>query len=363
MRIAFIGGRGVAAKYSGIETYYEAVGAELATRHDVRVYCRSYFTPPVTPYRGMRVVRLPTLRMKHLETLIHSCLSTLHAIATRCEIIHFHAIGSSLFAPMARLGGAKIIVSVQGLDWKREKWGALARVVLQICERTALRCPDATIVVSRALRDHFHDKYGATVYYVPNGVTAPRRRELNLLKKWGLRAADYVLFLGRLSPEKKCHLLLDAFEGLDTQMKLVVAGGGPENDAYVRALRARRGDRVLFPGYVEGEILEELLSNAALFVLPSSVEGLSIALLEAMSYGLCVVASDIPENRELVEGAGYLFEPGDVQALRSTLSELLPNEPKRHAAGARGAQRIASQYQWAMIATETERIYKRVMTG
>jgi len=363
MRIAFIGGRGVAARYSGIETYYEAVGAELAARgHDVRVYCRSYFTPPTKWHNGMRVVRIPTLRLKHLETVLHSFLSALHAMVARQDIVHIHALGSSVFAPLVRLTGAKVVVSVQGLDWRREKWGTVARAVLRLCERTAVRFPHATVVVSRVLQEYLKQKYGALVHYIPNGVLVPRRREPNLIYRLGLERDQYVLYLGRLSPEKNCHMLIEAFETMDTCAKLVIAGGGLPRDPYVAALQARASDRILFPGYVAGELLEELLSNTGVFVLPSSIEGLSIALLEAMSYGVCVLTSDIPENRELVDGVGYCFAAGDVADLKRILGELMADAAKRKSAGTRAAAAIASRYRWSTVAADTERLYQSLLS-
>jgi glycosyltransferase involved in cell wall biosynthesis len=171
VHIAFIGGRGVVGKYSGIETYYEEVGERLATAGArVTVYCRRHFTPPMNHYRSMRLVRLPTLRTKHLETLVHTFLSTVHACFSDCDIVHYHALGPSIFAFIPRLLGKKTVVTVQGLDWKRTKWRPLARIALKLGEWTSARLPDETVVVSRTLQQYYFSRYKKECAYVPNGT-------------------------------------------------------------------------------------------------------------------------------------------------------------------------------------------------
>ena len=303
VKVAFIGGRGVVSKYSGIEAYYEEVGQRLAEMgHEVTVYCRTYFTPPAEEHNGMWVRRLPTIRSKHLETLVHTFLSTVHASFSRCDMVHYHALGPALFSFIPRLFGKKTVVTVQGLDWQRKKWGRIAATVLRLGERAAVRLPNATMVVSRVLEEHFQARYGAETVYVPNGTTVRERRTDSQILEWGLEPGNYILFLGRFSAEKNCHLLVKAFEKIDTSVKLALAGGSSYSDAYASELRRHRGERVKVLDWVSGDALEELLSNAMLFVLPSDLEGMSLALLDAMGAGVCVLASDIPENRELVEG-------------------------------------------------------------
>jgi glycosyltransferase involved in cell wall biosynthesis len=228
VRVAFIGGRGVVSKYSGIESYYEQAGRELARLgHEVTVYCRSYFTPPIptNTHNGMRVLRLPTIRSKHLETFVHTLLSTAHAMTSDYDIIHYHCLGPALFSFLPRLAGKKTVVTVQGLDWQRGKWGWLASRVLHWGEAAAVCSPNTTMVVSRTLQQHYRQQYNQDTIYIPNGATIAPRRLPRLLIEWGLLPDNYVLFLGRFSPEKNCHLLIEAFENLRTDMKLVLAGG------------------------------------------------------------------------------------------------------------------------------------------
>jgi glycosyltransferase involved in cell wall biosynthesis len=362
VRVAFIGGRGLVSKYSGIESYYEQAGHELARLgHEVTVYCRSYFTPPINTHNGMRVRRLPTIRSKHLETFVHTLLSTAHAMMSDYDVVHYHCLGPALFSFLPRLAGKKTVVTVQGLDWERAKWGRIASRVLRWGEAAAVSAPDATMVVSRTLQQHYRQQYNRDTIYIPNGATLAPRRLPRQLIEWDLLADNYVLYLGRFSPEKNCHLLIDAFENLHTSMKLVLAGGSSHSDHYAKRLRHHESGQIRFLPWVSGSNLEEIVSNAALFVLPSEIEGLSLALLDAMAAGVCVLASDIPENNEVVEGAGFTFRSGDQADLERMLDLLLRNPELRRQAAARERERIQSEYLWPAIARSIERAYYRVL--
>ncbi|MGA7400568.1 MAG: glycosyltransferase family 4 protein [Candidatus Sulfotelmatobacter sp.] len=362
LRVAFIGGRGVISKYSGIETYYEEVGKRLAGMgHEVTAYCRSYFTPAVGEHNGMSVVRLPAIRSKHLETLVHTFLSTWHVLFEPCDVVHYHALGPALFSFIPRLVGKKTVVTVQGLDWQRKKWGVIASMVLRIGERAAVRLPTSTMVVSRTLRRYFWDTHRAGTSYVPNGGLMREQRRPNKILAWGLEPGKYILFLGRFSPEKGCHRLVEAYERLDTNLKLVMAGASSYCDDYSRELRTHASERVKILDWVSGEVLDELLTNAAVFVLPSDLEGLSLALLDAMGAGVCVLASDIPENREAMEGAGFTFRRGDVADLADRLQFLIANPAVWEAAGVAAKRRIRDEYDWGDIAAEIEREYFELM--
>jgi glycosyltransferase involved in cell wall biosynthesis len=363
IRVAFIGGRGLISKYSGIESYYEQVGSELARLgHEVTVYCRSYFTPPVECHNGMRVRRLPTIRTKHLETFVHTLVSTLHAMASNYDVIHYHCLGPALFSFLPRLAGKKTVVTVQGLDWQRAKWGAMASGVLRLGEASAVTLPNATMVVSQTLQRYYRERYQRETQFVPNGATPLRRTERPAqLAAWDLLPDHYALFLGRLSPEKNCHLLIEAFEKIRTDMKLVLAGGSSHSDSYVANLRSHESDRIRFLPWVSGNDLEELLGNAALFVLPSALEGLSLALLDAMAAGVCALTSDIPENREVVAGAGFTFRSGDTGDLERMLDILVHNPGLRRQAAARERERICDRYAWPEIAKSIEKVYCQVL--
>jgi len=360
--VAFLGGRGVVSKYSGIESYYEEVGKRLAQMgHEVTVYCRTYFTPRLAEYNGMRLVRLPTIRSKHLETVAHTLLSTAHALTRRYDIIHYHALGPALFSFVPRFLGSRTAVTVQGLDWQRKKWGRMASAVLRLGERASVKFPNATMVVSQALQQRYREIHGMEAFYVPNGGVLREWREPRRILEWGIAPANYILFLGRFSPEKGCHLLVNAFEQLETDAQLVMAGASSYCDEYSRELREHAGENIRMLDWVSGETLDELLTNAMLFVLPSDLEGLSLALLDAMGAGLCVVTSDVPENREVVDGAGFTFQRGSAADLADRLRFLIANPAVREAAGKAAKKRIREQYQWQKIADDIEKAYFDMM--
>ncbi len=358
LRVAFIGGRGVISKYSGIETYYEEVGKRLSDMgHDVTVYCRSYFSPAQPQYNGMRLVRLPTIRSKHLETVVHTFLSTIHALFSDCDIVHYQCLGPALFSFLPRWFGKKTVVTVQGLDWQRRKWGRIASAILRLGERASIKLPDATMVVSRTLQEYYRSRYGAESAYVPNGTTLRQRKTAGCLDGWCPEPGNYILFLGRFSPEKNCELLIQAYEQMDTPVKLVLAGGSSHSDSYARKIRAHQSDRIRVLDWVSGEALDELLTNAMLFVLPSDLEGLSLALLDAMGAGVCVLASDIPENREVVDGSGFTFRHSDRADLERMLRLLISEPEIRQAAARKAREKVWSHYLWGKVAREVERQY------
>jgi glycosyltransferase involved in cell wall biosynthesis/peptidoglycan/xylan/chitin deacetylase (PgdA/CDA1 family) len=364
LRIAFIGGRGIGSAYSGIERYYEELGSRLAARgHSVVAYCRPHFAPDAPVYRGVRVRRLPTVRAKHLETIVHSLLATLDVCFRRVDLVQFHALGSSPLSWIPRLAGKRTVVSVRGLDWQRGKWGRVARAYLQFCEWTSVYCPDATAVVSRTLQRHFDARFGRPVRYIPNGVAPTKPQPPDGIGRWGLDARGYFLYAGRLSPEKGLDVLIEAHRDLDGP-RLVLAGGSSYSENYMKHLRASAGERTVFTGFLTGSDLAEVYSNALAFVLPSRMEGLSVALLEALAYGLPVIASDIPENRELVdECGGYLFRLDDVADLRRALRSVAASPEEALRTGERARRQVQADFNWERIADDTAEFYREVMTG
>lgn len=362
MKIAFLGARGVGNTYSGIETYYEEVGSRLAARgHDVTAYCRTYFTPAVDTYRGIRVRRLPSLRSKHLETLSHSLLGTFDSLFRGFDLVQFHALGSAPLALVPRLLGIPTVVSVRGLDWQRAKWSAFARRALQLGEWASARCPTATVVVSETLQKHYAEAHGRTPWVIPNAVIpvepAPARRILER----GLVPGGFWLFAGRISPEKGLDTLLEALRPLPRDRPLVIAGGSSYSDDYVETVRAAAWEEVVFLGKVDHDTMAELYSHCYAFILPSVMEGLSVALLEAVSYGCCIVTTAIPENLEVVGEAALTFPVGDVPALREQLARLAasPDLAAHHRRLA--AERARERPDWDEVARRTEALYLQIL--
>jgi glycosyltransferase involved in cell wall biosynthesis len=355
MKVAFIGGRGVISKYSGIEAYYEEVGGELARRgHEVTVYCRSYFTPPQQKHEGMSIVESPSSHQTS-ETAMH-VPQQLAVLFSRNRIVHYHALGPSLFSFIPRLAGKKTIVTVQGLDWQRKKWNALASAVLRAGEQASATLPDATVVVSQTLRKYYDNRYGRGSLCIPNGTHLRDRRAPSHLSDWGLASDDYILFLGRFSPEKNCHMLIDAYERLDTPVKLVFAGGS--NMPILRRSASPTHSIIRFLPWVSGDELEELHTRAML----SSTLRWRIVARSARRHGagVCIVTSDIPENRELVDGAGFTFRRGDVEDLERVLQMLVGDPAARRSAAAAAKQRIRDHYLWSDIACRIEAAYLKL---
>jgi glycosyltransferase involved in cell wall biosynthesis len=371
--IAFIGQRGVPATIGGIEHHVEEIGARLVDRgHEVTVYTRANYTADrLTEHRGMRVRYIATAPTKHLEALVHSGLSTGVAMlpgADRADILHYHAIGPSVFTPLPRaLTRRGVVLTIHGLDYDRDKWGLGARTALKSAGWISAHVPHATITVSKNLADFYLDRYGRVANYIPNGVAPPVRREPHLItERFGLQGGDYALFLGRLVPEKAPDLLLRAFRNVETTARLVIAGGSSFTDEYVHELEvlAARDPRVLLVGAVHGELLQELYTNAALFVLPSRLEGLALTLLEAASYRLPIVASDIAPNREVIGSdgpGGRMFASGDEQGLAAALGATLRDLEAARAGAKVLGDRVVREYDWDEATTATEAVYERVL--
>jgi glycosyltransferase involved in cell wall biosynthesis len=329
----------------------------------VTAYCRSHFTPAVPEYRGIRVRRLPCLRSKHLETLSHSVLSTVDCLARDYDVVQFHAIGSAPLACLPRLAGTVTVVSVRGLDWQRSKWGWLARASLKFGEWASTKAPNGTVVVSQTLRDHYLETHGREPHLIPNPVPAAERRPLGPLVSRGLTPRGYLLYAGRISPEKHVHTLIEAARPLLGRIRLVIAGGGRESDEYVRRVRALGDPEVIFLGQVDRATMRSLLSHAYAFVLPSTLEGLSIGLLEAVAYGNCIVASDIPENREVVGDAGIYVPVGDVARLRATLDTLVSCPDRAQQLRQRSLQRAQELPDWDRVADLTESYFATLLSS
>lgn len=343
---------------AGVENFTEEVGTRLAARgHHVSVYVRPYVEVG-DMYQGVHIRRLPSVATKHLDALSHTLLATLDALFGDLDVVHFHALGPSVFSCLTRLRGLKTVVQVHGLDWQRAKWSWFASRCLQAAEHSAIHFPHRTLAISASLKRYFEDKYGKPVDYVPTGVRAYGYREPREILKWGLERESYILFLSRLVPEKGCHYLLDAYERVAPATRLVVAGPCVAGDPYGAALLERAANpNVIFTGAVTGELMEELLSNAYLFVLPSEIEGLSHALLQALSNGRCVLASDIEANVEALGDCGITFKNRDVADLERQLRFALDDPDFVHTCEAPARARVRELYSWDRVVDRLEAIY------
>ena len=371
MRVAMIGQKRTGSREGGVEV----VVTELATRmaalgHEVVCYDRSGTDvngneAPSEPYEyhGVRVVPVRTVDVKGLAALTSAYAATRAALRDRPDVIHYHAEGPCNALPLAARAGVRTVATIHGLDWQRAKWGGIASCVIKRGERKASQKAGALIVLSKAVRGYFRDEYGREAEFVPNGVDIPEPRQANLItERWGLSEGSYVLYLGRIVPEKRPELLLEAFQGLETDKRLVIAGGASDTSGFygeVRAL-AGRDPRVIMAGFVEGELLAELYSNAYLYVLPSDVEGMPMSLLEAMAYGRCCVTSDIPECADVLGGAGVTFPHGDAAALRDAFASVLSDSARSAALGNAARERVRESYDWGSVVLRTLEVYEGI---
>lgn len=369
LRIAYIGQKGIPAKWGGVEAAVEACAVRLAARgHSVAVYVRRWYSDPASPmYRGVQLIRTPTIHTKHLDAGLHSFTSALDALSRGFDIVHFQAIGPCLFSWLPRLRGARVVASVQALDYQWDKWGRMAKAALRLGEWCAFRFPHETLAVSQSLLTHYRDQ-GRQTRLVTNGIDDPTPAPADEIgSRFGLKGGDYILFLARWEPNKGVDKLIRSYLRLhDPTLKLVVAGDAPQRNAYREQVqRAADGHPgVIFPGMVSGRLKAELLTNAAGYVTASDNEGLPISLLEAMSYGVPVAASDIPAHREVLApiDQSALFPLGDGGALTSALRviESRPADSRRQL-GARLAGHALGQYGWDRIVDRLEQLYNELI--
>ena len=369
MRIAMIGHKRYGSREGGVEVVVTELARRMAALgHEVTCYDRSgadVMTGDVADCRertvdGVRVVPVRTIDRKGLAALSSSYFATLAAIKDGPDVIHYHAEGPCVPLPLARRAGIRTVATIHGLDWQRAKWGRLASTYIKMGERAAAAKADGLVVLSKSAQSYFEAAYGRSATFIPNGIEPKQPRPVNQIKeKWGLDEGSYLLYLGRLVPEKRPELLIDAFKGLDTDKKLVIAGGGSDTSEYEASLReAAQGDpRILFTGFVSGEPLEELYSNCYAYVLPSDVEGMPMSLLEAMAHGRCCVTSDIPECADVLAGNGVTFEKGSADSLRATLQGLLADSGRGRVLGGAAKAHVEKSYNWDSVVERTLELY------
>ena len=370
MRIAMIGHKRYGSREGGVEVVVTELARRMAELgHEVTCYDRSgvdVMTGDAADVRerivdGVRIVPVKTIDKKGLAALSSSYFATKAAIKDRPDVIHYHAEGPCVPLPLAKRAGIRTVATIHGLDWQRAKWGKLASTYIKMGEKTAATKADGLIVLSKSAQDYFQQTYGRKASFIPNAITPKTLRVAKAInEKWNLDTDSYVLYLGRLVPEKRPELLIEAFKALDTDKKLVIAGGGSDTSDFECLLHdlAKDDERIIFTGFVSGEPLEELYSNCFAYVLPSDVEGMPMSLLEAMAYGCCCVTSDIPECADVLAGNGLTFEKGSVDSLRSALEGLFADSSRAESCGSAAKAHVEKTYDWDSVVERTLAIYK-----
>ena len=370
MRIAMVGTRGVPANYSGFETFVEELGTRLVERqHRVTVYCRRHqIRYRGRHYRGMRLVSLPTVQNKYLDTIVHTTCSCLHLLPHPYDIVLLCIAGNSPAAIIPRLAGKRVVLNVDGLDWTREKWPDAAKRYLRFAEWLATQFADTVVTDSQAVMRYYREDHNAEVCYIPYGTAERRLPPGETLARLGLEPGRYLLYVGRMVPENCAHHLVEAFgqlqpgRDMDPDMKCVIVGDAPYADDYIAELKRRAGPNVIFPGYVFGDGYWELNSNAAAYVFPSHASGMHPALLEALACGNCVIVADTPTNLETVGDAAlpYAHQQG-AAALVGRLREVLGDPAARAEWGARARAHIAARYSWERTTDMYEDLFRELV--
>lgn len=370
LNIAMLGHKRIPSREGGIEIVVE----ELSTRmvklgHQVTCFNRKghhvsgseFDSSQLSEYKGVKLKPVWTLDRKGLAAMTSSLCAAIKAAFGKYDVVHFHAEGPCAMLWIPKLFGKRCIATIHGIDWQRAKWGDFASKYIKFGEKVAVKYADEIIVLSKGVQKYFKDTYDRKTIFIPNGVNRPVIRESQLIKeKFDLDKDSYILFLGRLVPEKGISYLIEAFKQIDTDKKLVIAGGSSDTDEFLRKLKqlAMNDERIIFTGFVQGQQLEELYSNAYVYALPSDLEGMPLSLLEAMSYGNCCVVSNIAECAEVVEDKAVIFRKSNVDQLKEKLQDLCdhPEQVKLYKDSA--SDFICQKYSWDDVVNRTVVLYQ-----
>lgn len=372
-KIAMIGHKRIPSREGGVEIVVEELSKRMVNSgYNVHAYNRKghhvsgkeyeIANVKLNEYNGVKIIQVPTIEAKGLAALSSSFFATIRAIFGKYDVIHFHAEGPCAMLWLPHLCGIRTVATIHGLDWQRAKWGKFASAYLKLGEKIAAKYADEIIVLSKNVRQYFLDTYSRETKFIPNGIQKPKIIEADEIKKrWNIKKDEYILFLGRIVPEKGIEYLIDAFKEVRTVKKMVIAGGASDTNEFMDYIKekAKNDERFIFTGFVQGKVLEELYSNSYAYVLPSDLEGMPISLLEAMSYGNCCIVSDIPECTEVVEDKGLVFKKGSVEDLRRVLQSCISDVSKTEKYKREAARFITNKYNWNEVVNQTVELYRR----
>ena len=365
MKIAMLGHKRIPSREGGVEIVVE----ELSTRmvdlgHDVVVYNRrgkhvsnNEKTTKIKDYKGVRVKTVLTIDAKGLAAVTSSFFATIKVLFSKAEVVHYHAEGPCAWMWIIKWFSRKrIVATIHGLDWQRAKWGGFATKYIKYGEKVAAKNAHEIIVLSKNVQDYFMKEYNRKTVFIPNGVSKPEIEKPDIIKKkYKLSKNDYILFLGRMVPEKGVHYIIEAYNNVTTNKKLVIAGGSSDTDEYYKELKqlAKDNKNIIFTGFVQGKELDELYSNAYIYTLPSDLEGMPLSLLEAMSYGNCCLTSDIAECATVIEDKGVTFKKSNVKDLTKVLQDLCDNTKKVEKYKKESQEYILNKYNWDDVVSKT----------
>ena len=372
LKVAMIGHKRIPSREGGIEIVVEELSTRMVKK-GIKVTCynrkgkhaldKSQKVNHIKEYKGVKLKSVLTIDVKGLAAMTSSFFGAIKILFSKNNIVHFHAEGPCAMIPIIKFfSKKKIIVTIHGLDWQRAKWGGFATKYIKFGEKMAAKYADEIIVLSENVKMYFKDTYNRETNFIPNGVNKPEIKDANIIKdKINLAKDNYILFLGRLVPEKGIHYLIEAYNKINTNKKLVIAGGSSDTDTYFNELKEKAKDNknIIFTGFVQGEELEELYSNAYIYVLPSDLEGMPLSLLEAMSYKNCCLTSDIPECKTVMDNNGVTFKKSDVNDLKEKLQYLVDNVDKVNKYKSEVQEYILKKYNWDDVVDKTIELYKK----
>ncbi|MGH9443896.1 MAG: DUF1972 domain-containing protein [Thermoanaerobaculia bacterium] len=362
MKIAVLGTRGIPASYGGFETFAEELSTRLAARgHSVTVYCRSHHTDrSLREYRGVRLVVLPTVRSKYLDTVVHTFLSSLHSVRGRFDaVLYCNAINALFCWIPRRMSGSRVVLNVDGLERNRRKWNALGRAAYSVAERLSTKFPDAVVTDAEVIRGYYREQFGIDPLMIPYGGDLPRPAGTDMLAKLGLEKDGYFLYVSRLEPENNALAVVEAYRRVKGAVPLVIVGDAPYAAGYIRRVKSAADSRVLFPGAVYGEGYRELLFHARAYIQATEIGGTHPALVEAMGAGRVVAYHDSRENREVCGDAGVPFDASRPESLSAILGSLLDDPDRFNVFSERALRLVQERYRWEDI---TDR-YERALEG
>jgi len=365
MKIAILGTRGIPANYGGFETFAEELSAGLARRgHDVTVYGRSNFIRhPGKAYRGVKLVVLPTIRHKYLDTVSNAFICSVHALFQGFDIILYCNAANAIFTVIPRLSGKKIVINVDGVERKRKKWNRLGKAYYLLSEYLATRLPHRLVTDSQVIKHYYAERYGKDSVFIAYGGDLARAASHETLDRFGLEKERYLLYVSRLEPENNAHQVIRAFERVRTDFKLVIVGSAPYSRKYIEKLHETKDPRILFTGYVFGTGYRELQSHAYCYIHATEVGGSHPALLEAMGFGNCVLVNETPENAEVVGGCGMLYQAGNEDDLRAKIEFLLTRPELISKYGDMASARIKEKYSWKSVTASYEKLFENLLSG
>ena len=368
MKIAFIGSRGIPASYSGFETFYEQLSTRLVQRgHSVTVYNRSHWIKLKDKYyQGVNLVRLPSIKTKHLDTFSHTFLSLIHALFCKYDLIYICTVGNSPLCLIPKLFKTKVILNVDGTDAAREKWGWFARNYMFWTEKVACKLADVIIADSMVIKNKYKERYGRDTIFIPYGANiydrSVEKTDTAILNKYGLAPDKYILFVSRLEPENNAHVLIEAFKNVKTDIKLVIVGDSPYNDKYKQHLQALADERVVLTGFVYGDCYKALSCNCSFFVLPAAIDGTRPVLLDQMGFGNCVLVNNILANLEVIGEAGLSFDgKKGISDLKEKIETLITQKQLITNYRKQVIERVQTNYSWDAITLRYEELFETIL--